>query len=83
MWASISCRKIRLAATSCFSGASGDKPAAIRSALIKFWQLATLGKYSRAKVVLPAPLGPAMIQQIGISLIPFPSYKTFLFKTSY
>lgn len=31
-------------------------------------QPATCGRYSSAKVVLPAPFGPAMIQQVGIRL---------------
>jgi hypothetical protein len=43
------------------SGAKGDNPAAIKSALTKNGQPASLGKNSRAKVVLPAPFGPAMI----------------------
>jgi hypothetical protein len=33
-------------------------------------QSATFGKYSRAKVVLPAPLGPAIIQHVGIVVRP-------------
>jgi hypothetical protein len=69
MCSSISCRKIRLAEISCRSGSSGDSPAAIKSALIKRVQPATFGRYSNAKVVLPAPLGPATIQQVGISFI--------------
>ena len=43
------------------SGANGARPAAIKSAFTKIGQLASLGKYSRAKVVLPAPFGPAMM----------------------
>ena len=43
------------------SGANGAKPAAIKSALMNVGQLASLGKYSRAKVVFPAPLGPAIM----------------------
>jgi hypothetical protein len=31
----------------------------------------TVYKYSSAKVVLPAPFGPAMVQQVGISTPPF------------
>ena len=50
---------------SCFecgpSGAKGDNPAAIKSAFTKFGQSASLGRNSRAKVVFPAPFGPAMI----------------------
>ena len=38
---------------------NGDRPAAIRSALIKWGQWASRWRYSMAKVVLPAPLGPA------------------------
>lgn len=46
-----------LAAINSASGAKGDKPAAIRSALIKCLQFATIGRYFIANVVLPAPLG--------------------------
>ena len=59
-------QKERLAANNSRSGASGESPAAIRSALMKCVQPATRGRYSNAKVVLPAPLGPAMIQQVGV-----------------
>jgi hypothetical protein len=43
------------------SGLNGAKPAAIKSALINLRVWASAGKKSRAKVVLPAPLGPAMM----------------------
>jgi hypothetical protein len=43
------------------SGLNGAKPAAIKSALIKRSVWASAGKKSRANVVLPAPLGPAMM----------------------
>jgi hypothetical protein len=43
-----------------FSGAKGDSPAAIRSALTNTGQAASLGRNSRAKVDLPAPFGPAI-----------------------
>ena len=43
------------------SGLNGAKPAAIRSALINLRVCASAGKKSRANVVLPAPLGPAMM----------------------
>jgi hypothetical protein len=49
------------AAVAANSGAKGDKPAAIRSALMKTVQCASWGKNSRAKGVLPAPLGPEMM----------------------
>jgi hypothetical protein len=39
----------------------GANPAAIKSALINLSVWASEGKKSRAKVVLPAPLGPAMM----------------------
>lgn len=48
---SISCRKIRLVASNSRSCASGESPAAIRSALMKWVQPATCGRYSSAKVV--------------------------------
>lgn len=51
-------RPARIAAV---AGRTGDKPTAIRSALTKAGQSASLGRYSSAKVVLPAPFGPAMI----------------------
>ena len=40
--------------------AGGEMPAAIRSALTNTGQSPSLGRNSRANVVLPAPLGPAM-----------------------
>ncbi len=43
------------------SGIKGDNPAAIKSALIKRGNPASAGKKERAKVVFPAPLGPAMM----------------------
>jgi hypothetical protein len=41
-------------------GASGDSPRAISSALRKRMHFTSFGRNSRAKVVLPAPLHPAM-----------------------
>ena len=43
------------------SGAKGDNPAAIKSAFTKLGKSASVGKNSRAKVVLPEPFGPAMM----------------------
>ena len=43
------------------SGLNGAKPAAIKSAFINLSVWASAGKNSRANVVLPAPLGPAMM----------------------
>ena len=43
------------------SGLNGAKPAAIKSALMNRSVFASTGKKSRANVVLPAPLGPAMM----------------------
>ena len=43
-------------------GCSGFNPAAIKSALMKFGQLDSFGRNSKAKVVFPAPFGPAMIK---------------------
>ena len=40
---------------------NGAKPAAIKSALMNLSVWASAGKKSRAKVVFPAPLGPAMM----------------------
>jgi hypothetical protein len=42
-------------------GEKGEIPAAIRSALINQGQSASNGKKVLAKVVLPAPFGPAMM----------------------
>src|SRR5260221_4027633 len=53
------------------SGANGERPLAIRSALTKTGQSASLGKNSRANVVLPAPFGPARIT------ILFPPFRVF------
>ena len=47
-------------------GSSGDKPAAMRSALTNSVHFAKAGRCSRAKVDLPAPLGPAIKWQTGI-----------------
>src|SRR6185295_7718224 len=52
---------IRPARIAARSGLKGDSPAAIRSTLTKSGQSASFNKYSRANVVLPAPLGPATI----------------------
>ena len=43
----------------------GDRPAAIRSALTNNGHSASRGRNSRAKVVFPAPFGPAMMKQTG------------------
>src|SRR4029079_7329065 len=51
-------RPARIAAR---SGSKGDNPAAMTSTLTKSGQFASFNKYSRAKVVLPAPFGPARI----------------------
>jgi hypothetical protein len=48
-----------------FSGANGAIPAAIRSALTNTGHPASLGKNSCAKVVFPAPFGPAMMMMRG------------------
>ena len=62
---SSSLRYQRPAAIAALSGRKGDKPPAIRSALTKWSTPASLGRYSRANVVLPAPFGPAMTTQRG------------------
>ena len=48
-------------------GLKGASPSAIRSALTNTGQSASKGKNSRAKVVLPAPFGPAIISTLGLS----------------
>ena len=63
----ISCKNILLAVICSIFGLSGLRPEAIRSALIKCKHSAKPGRNSMAKVVFPAPFGPAMIQQVGIS----------------
>jgi hypothetical protein len=47
------------------AGRNGEIPPAVRSALTKSMSLAIPGKWSRANVVFPAPLGPAMMMQRG------------------
>ena len=46
--------------------AQGESPPAMRSAFTKCRTPAPVGRYSRAKVVLPAPFGPAMTMQRGV-----------------
>ncbi len=58
---SISSSISRPALKEAVSGLNGAKPAAIKSALMKRSVWASAGKKSRANVVLPAPLGPAMM----------------------
>ena len=58
----IRCNMSRPAFTAATSGANGERPAAIRSAFTKSGQSASFGRSSVAKVVLPAPLGPAMMR---------------------
>src|SRR3954452_20640062 len=48
------------------SGANGESPAAIRSALTNSRQWTKSGRNSVAKVVLPAPFGPAITKAVGI-----------------
>src|SRR5882724_1301945 len=55
----------RAALSAARSGASGERPAAIRSALMKWITHASRARYARAKVVLPAPFGPAITRQRG------------------
>src|SRR6478736_7478132 len=43
------------------SGLNGESPAAMRSAFTNAGHSASSGRNSRAKVVLPAPFGPAMM----------------------
>ena len=43
------------------SGANGGKPAAIKSALMNREHCASFGRKDRAKVVFPAPFGPAIM----------------------
>jgi hypothetical protein len=52
---------IRPALKATVDGEYDNIPAAIKSALTKFIQLASLGKKSLANVVLPTPLGPAIM----------------------
>lgn len=60
------------------SGAKGDRPAAIRSAFTKLGNSASIGKNSRAKVVLPAPFGPAMMtMRLLFVAVVMPIHKKF------
>jgi len=62
---SSSARNKRPAATAARSGCNGEIPLAIRSAFTKCVTPASFIKNSRAKVVLPAPFGPAMTMHRG------------------
>lgn len=66
---SISASMIRPALIAATSGAKGEGPAAIRSALTNTGHRAYIGRNSRANVVLPAPLGPAMMMARGRILV--------------
>lgn len=59
---SMRCSINRPAVTAASSGANGERPAAMRSAITKSGQAASWGNYSRANVVLPPPFAPAMIR---------------------
>src|SRR5918993_4760978 len=58
-------RNKRPAANAANSGRSGDSPLAIRSEFTKWITPASFARNSRAKVVFPAPLGPAMMMHLG------------------
>ncbi len=62
---SSSWRNKRPAANAANSGRNGESPVAIKSGLTKWITAASLAKNSRAKVVFPAPLGPAMMMHLG------------------
>ena len=68
---SISSSISRPALKEAVSGLNGAKPAAIKSALMKRRVCASAGKKLRAKVVLPAPLGPAMMMIFFKTLVLF------------
>ena len=57
---SISATNTLPAATAASEGLRGESPAAIRSAFTKCMTPASIGRNSRANVVLPEPLGPAI-----------------------
>jgi|GEM_PF-5750975 len=57
---SISATNTLPAATAASEGRRGESPAAIRSAFTKCMTPASIGRNSRANVVLPEPLGPAI-----------------------
>lgn len=61
-WSRIICSMRRPERMATSSGANGERPSAIKSALMKMGHPASCGRYSHAKVVLPAPLGPATIK---------------------
>src|SRR6266545_5404853 len=64
---SSSARKSLPAAIAALSGRKGESPLAIKSAFTKCMTPMSLGRNSLAKVVLPAPFGPAMTMQCGRS----------------
>jgi hypothetical protein len=51
------------------SGANGDNPAAIKSTLMNSGQPASFGRNSWAKVVFPAPFGPAMMMILQFKVV--------------
>ena len=69
-------KKRRRATNAASSGLKGERPPAIRSALTKWITLASLGRNSRANVVLPAPFGPAMTMQNGFFIDAFAIYES-------
>ncbi len=58
---SVDCLDRQSALNATEDGRNGLKPAAIESALTKTGQSASFGRNSVAKVVFPAPFGPATI----------------------
>jgi hypothetical protein len=60
--------RIRAAATCAAAGAKGERPAAIKSAFTNCSTPASFGRNSFAKVVFPAPFGPAITMQRGLRL---------------
>src|SRR5258708_788285 len=69
-----SARKSLPAAIAALSGRRGESPLAIKSAFTKCMTPTSLGRNSLAKVVLPAPFGPAMTMQRGRSKWVLPGF---------
>src|SRR2546430_778452 len=70
--------RIRAALTAANSGRSGESPRAISSAFRKRRHFTSFGRNSSAKVVLPAPLQPAMTYKTGKLLLTAPIGRGFV-----
>jgi hypothetical protein len=68
------------ACNAAFSGAKGESPLAIKSALIKSGHPASLGRNSCVNVVLPAPFGPATMMIFFCQACALGCFTVYLFR---